>query len=138
MAHKPTRRDAPCLTPGESPTLAGQDANSFSFSAPGRPRLRRMMPVFLQTNLPSRARSTYPCKRAGFRMSHERITQMQAQLQIKFEVTAEQAQALLDVLRQIAGEDHFASEAKLRTFDAAYDECRAAMRGVSEAVAVWI
>ena len=82
-----------------------------------------------------RARSTYPCKRAGFRMLHDRITQMRAQLQIKFEVTAEQAQALLDVLRQIAGEDHFASAAKLRTFDAASDACRAALREALEAAA---
>jgi hypothetical protein len=58
---------------------------------------------------------------------------MRAQLQIEFEVTAEQAQALLDVLRQVAPEDHFTSAAKVRTFNAASDACRAALREALEA-----
>lgn len=58
---------------------------------------------------------------------------MRAQLQITFEVTAEQAQALLDVLRQVAGEDHFASAAAVRTFYAASDACRTALREALEA-----
>jgi hypothetical protein len=58
---------------------------------------------------------------------------MQAQLQITFEVTAKQAQALLDVLRQISGEDHFQVRAELSTFYAASDACRAALREALEA-----
>jgi hypothetical protein len=58
---------------------------------------------------------------------------MRAQLQIKFEVTAKQAQALLDVLRQVAGEDHFQDRAELSTFNAASDACRAALREALEA-----
>jgi|SoiMethySBSTD1v2_1073268.scaffolds.fasta_scaffold133370_2 hypothetical protein len=57
---------------------------------------------------------------------------MRAQLQIKFEVTAKQAQALLDVLRQIAGEDHFQDRAELSTFYAASDACREALREAIE------
>jgi hypothetical protein len=58
---------------------------------------------------------------------------MRAQLQIKFEVTAEQAQALLDVLRQVAGEDHLGGRAELSRFNAASDACRAALREALEA-----
>ena len=53
---------------------------------------------------------------------------MRAQLQIKFEVTAKQAQAYLDALRQVAGEDHFKAPEEVRTFNAASDAmpCRSA------------
>jgi len=60
---------------------------------------------------------------------------MRAQLHIKFEVTAEQAQALLDLLGQVAGEDYFASAAALRTFNAASDACRTALLEALEAAA---
>ena len=60
---------------------------------------------------------------------------MRAQLQIKFEVTPEQAQALLDVLWKVAAEDHFTSAAKVRTFNAASDACRAALHEALEAAA---
>jgi len=51
---------------------------------------------------------------------------------ISFQLTAEQAQALLEVLRRVAGEDHFTSAAKSRMFNAASDACRAAHRGALE------
>jgi hypothetical protein len=60
---------------------------------------------------------------------------MRAQLQIEFEVTAEQAQAYLDALRQVAGEDHFKAPEEVRTFNAASDACRAALREALEAAA---
>jgi hypothetical protein len=58
---------------------------------------------------------------------------MRAQFQIKFEVTAEQAQVLLDLLRQVAGEDYFTTRAELSAFHAASDACREALREALEA-----
>lgn len=58
---------------------------------------------------------------------------MRAQLQIKFEATAEQAQALLELLRQVAGEDYFTARAELSAFHAASDACREALREALEA-----
>jgi hypothetical protein len=58
---------------------------------------------------------------------------MRAQFQIKFEVTAEQAQALLDLLRKVAGEDYLNGRAELSAFYAASDACREALREALEA-----
>src|SRR5262245_5473924 len=58
---------------------------------------------------------------------------MPAPALISFEVTAEQAQALLDALRQVAGEDHFKHRAEVRAFHAASDACRTALRAALEA-----
>jgi len=58
---------------------------------------------------------------------------MRAQLQIKFEVTAEQAQALLELLRQVASEDYFTARAEVSAFYAASEACREALREALEA-----
>jgi len=54
---------------------------------------------------------------------------MPAPALISFKLTAEQAQALLDALRQIAGEDHFKHRAEVRAFYAA--QTRALLVSVS-------
>ena len=48
-------------------------------------------------------------------------------LHIEFELTKEQADELLTVLRQVAGEDHFEEAEQVRAFNVASDKCRAAL-----------
>ena len=56
-------------------------------------------------------------------------------LKIAFEVTSEQARALLDMLRAAAGEDYVKTPKEVRTFYGASDACRVALRAALEAKA---